>query len=355
MHKLFFLFVVASFLVSPCAFATTGDQNKAQGGPPPMLVSVKEVSTGQAIPVANFVGSIFFSRTAQVAAEVEGLVLNVFIEEGESVSSGQRLVQLDDKLMVPEISGTRAAFEQNNVDLEQAERDFKRVRILHEQESIATTEFESYSNRVSRLTKQAIILKARLERLLLEQEKKTVRAPFSGVIVESLVDEGEWVSSGGVVAVLADNSSYEAHVDIPANITKHLSPGDKVLIKVDEQELSGSFLTVVPRGDISTRTFVAKFTLETSASLYEGMQTEVSLPISEPRQSLLVPRDAIINSLTGNSVFVIEEGLARQIPIDVTGYLGEQVGVQGEGLKAGQPVIVKGNERIRDGQPVRTE
>ena len=127
------------------------------------------------------------------------------------------------------------------------------------------------------------------------------------------------------------------------------------MIKVDEQELSGSYLTVVPRGDISTRTFVAKFTLETSASLYEGMQTEVSLPISEPRQSLLVPRDAIINSLTGNSVFVIEEGLARQIPIDVTGYLGEQVGVQGEGLKAGQPVIVKGNERIRDGQPVRTE
>ena len=116
-----------------------------------MLVETAEVVTGQAEPMAAFIGTVFFSRTAQVAAEVDGKVRQVYLEDGQAVSRGDRLVRLEDDLLQTELDGTRASYEQNQVDLAQARRHYDRIAVLHNQDSIYTTEFESYGTRVSRL------------------------------------------------------------------------------------------------------------------------------------------------------------------------------------------------------------
>ena len=351
---IFYLLTLTHF-----AFASTdanaASKKEGSGAPPPMLVSTTAILSGKAEPTANFVGTIFFSRTAKVAAEVDGKVLQVYIEDGDAVALGDRLAQLDDDLLVTQIRGTQAAFEQNQVDLDQANKDYDRISVLYEQDSIAMSEYESYNNRVNRLKKQAIILEARLDRLLLEQKKKIVRAPFNGLVVENLVEKGEWISAGDTVATVADNRSFEAQVDIPAKIISFLEPGEEISVSVAGRQVPGRFQTIIPRGDISTRTFVAKFVLQPEKGLIEGMQAHVSLPIAEPNESLLVPRDAILTSGSSASVFISENGIARQVLVKITGYLGDQVGVESDTLEANQQVIIKGNERIRDGQPIRTE
>ncbi|NIQ09985.1 MAG: biotin/lipoyl-binding protein, partial [Gammaproteobacteria bacterium] len=85
--------------------------------PPPMLVETAEIVAGQAEPMTAFVGTVFFARTAQVAAEVNGKVHRVYLEDGQAVSRGDRLVLLEDDLLQTEIEGTRASYEQNQVDL----------------------------------------------------------------------------------------------------------------------------------------------------------------------------------------------------------------------------------------------
>ena len=147
-----------------------------------MLVTTAEVVSGRSEPAATFVGTIYFSRTAEVAAEVDGIVRQVYGEDGQPVERGDRLVRLDDELMATEIDGTRAVYEQNLVELEQAQRDYKRIAALNEQNSVAISEFEGYGTKLNRLKKQSSVLNARLDRLLLEQKKKTVRAPFDGLV-----------------------------------------------------------------------------------------------------------------------------------------------------------------------------
>mgnify|MGYP001151106258 CR=1 FL=1 len=264
------------------AGAATAAEQKKPAGPPPMLVTTAAIIDGTSEPTAPFVGTIYFSRSAEVAAKVDGIVRQVYCNDGQSVKKGDRLVHLDDDLMVTEIAGTRAVYEQNLVELEQAERDYKRIEALYQQNSIATSEFESYGTKVNHLQKQSVVLMARLDRLLLEQKKKTVRAPFDGMIIESLVEAGEWVKAGGIVATLADNHNLEAHVDIPASVIPYLSPGKDVVMTVAGQEISGHFITIIPRGGIITRTFVAKFKLQGNTQLLEGMQTQLSLPIAAP-------------------------------------------------------------------------
>ena len=320
-----------------------------------MLVATGKIVTGTAEPTANFVGTIYFSRTAEVAAEVEGVVKQVYIDDGQVIKAGQRLIRLDDDLLETEINGTRALYEQNQVDVRQAEKDYQRIAALHEQDAIATSEYESYDTRLNRLRKQSTVLKARLDRQLLEQKKKTVRAPFDGLVVESLVDAGEWVKAGGIVASVADNSSLEAHVDIPAEVIPLLSPGQEAPFLAAGTEMTGHFVSIIPRGDITSRTFVAKFKLPGDLPLVEGMATTVKLPVSVAREGLLVPRDAVINKFGRDVVFIVKGGLAEMVSVDVTGYSAMQLSVSGDGLDAGQDVIIKGHERIfNTGTPVRT-
>ena len=121
------------------------------------------------------------------------------------------------------------------------------------------------------------------------------------------------------------------------------------------QEMSGHFTTIIPRGDIVTRTFVAKFKLAANAMLIEGMQVQVSLPVAAASESLLVPRDAVINSSGQDVVFINNNGQAHMIAVEITGHTGTRVGIKSSEIDTSQKVIVKGNERIRDGQSVRTE
>lgn len=347
--------ILTGLALTLCGSTAGAEEKDKSAGPPPMLVTTAEIVKGKSEPTATFVGTIYFARTAEVAAEVDGIVRQVYSDDGQLVKAGDRLVRLDDDLMATEIAGTRAAYEQSLVELEQAQRDYKRIEALHQQESIATSEFEAYGTKVNRLQKQSMVLNARLDHMLLEQKKKTVRAPFDGMIIERLVEPGEWVKAGGIIATLADNQNLEARVDVPSSVISHLTPRQKVEITVSEQNMSGQFTAIIPRGDIITRTFVAKFKLSGSPNLIEGMQAKIALPTAPVRESLLVPRDAVTSNAGKNVVFINDSGQARKVEVEISGYSGTQIGIISTDIDINQRVIVKGNERIRDGQAVRTE
>jgi RND family efflux transporter MFP subunit len=354
MHKLPLLLLAGALLFSTATRVNAGEeQTKAPDGPPPMLVATAEMIEGSAEPMAEFVGTVYFARTSKVAAEVEGVVRSVLVKDGESVSKGARLVVLDDELLATELEGTRATYEQNEVDVEQARRDFQRIANLYEQDSIAETEYEAYQTTQRRFEKLSIVLKARLDKLLLEQKKKTIHAPFTGVVIETLVEAGEWAPAGGTVALVADNRTFEVLVDIQADLLGYLEPGRKVTLTVGKSTLEGSFLTVIPKGDIATRAFSAKFGVK-APNLIEGMEARVQLPTAAASAGLLVPRDAVTNSFGQDVIFTIEQGQARMHTVQIIGHTQQMVAVSSPDLHAGQQVVIKGNERIRDGQAVTT-
>ena len=109
---------------------------------------------------------------------------------------------------------------------------------------------------------------------------------------------------------------------------------------------------VVPRGDVATRTFPVKIRTPNTQALIEGMTAKVLLPVEKPRNSLLVPRDAVITVSGQTVVYAVNDSKARMIPVNVIGYQGLAAGIQGAGLTDGMQVVVKGNERLRNGQMV---
>ena len=115
-------------------------------------------------------------------------------------------------------------------------------------------------------------------------------------------------------------------------------------------EFSGTVIAIVPKGDVSTRTFPVKIRTPNQFSLIEGMSARVTLPKGKIKKTLIVPRDAVITKFGQTVVFTAENFKAVMLPVQIIGFQGLDAGVSAPGLKAGMIVVVQGNERLRNGQ-----
>jgi len=320
---------------------------------PPLLVTTVELEEGAIQAMSDFVGTTYFARISQVATDIEGLVTSIKFDEGDQVKKGDELVLLDAQLLEAEITAARSAYEQNLVDLENARRDFNRVDSLYKDGSISETDHDSYRSRQMRLEKQSSILEAQHKKLLIAKSKKSIKAPFSGTVIQQPVEVGEWVAKGGKVAVIADDSMIDVEVDVSMEILENLEKGREVRIRINRREYGGRFTAFIPKGDIATRTFTAKFSLENPNGIVEGLEALVALPKGGETTGLLVPRDAIVDKYGKTMVFRVVDSKAVEVPVRVAGYVGLQAVVTGSDLEQGQEIVVKGCKRVEDGMSLQ--
>ena len=206
--------------------------------------------------------------------------------------------------------------------------------------------------RVVGLEKRSAALKAQVEQLEIELRKKVIRAPFDGVVIKRQVDRGEWVSEGETVAVIGKDDTVDIVAEVPERFIEFIQKGMEVSAMSNGRKLKGKVIAVVPKGDVATRTFPIKIRTVNDFGLIEGMSARVTLPTAESIQALIVPRDAVITKFDQNVVFAADDARAKMIPVKVIGYSGLNAGVQSDDLQAGMLVVVKGNERLNDGQGV---
>ena len=246
----------------------------------------------------------------------------------------------------------RASYEQVLANLERAGRELERNESLFREELISEKEYDNYRFLVKGLEKRGASLLADVERLEVELKKKGVAAPFDGIVLQSHVDRGEWLSPGSPVATIGNDSVVDIVVDLPERIVGFVKTGLKVKVRAGGHTLQGEVITIVPKGDVSTRTFPVKIRVKNDHHLIEGMEARVRLPQGKRMKSLIVKRDAVITKFGKDVLFAAVDGKAVMVPVKVVGYEGMTAGVAAEGLKEGMKVVVKGNERLRDGQAI---
>jgi RND family efflux transporter MFP subunit len=326
-------------------------KNKGQGMPPATVV-VSPVKNGTITPKAEFIGTVYYEEVSDVAAEVSGSVDSVNVEEGQRVKKGDVLVKLSSDLLEKTLQAIRASHEQVLSELENATLHLERVEELHKEELIPEKSFDDARYSVKGLEKKAASLQADVERLEIEMSKKDIQAPFDGVVLKRHVDRGEWLAPGSPVATVAKDDVVDIVVDVPEDVMRKVKPGRKVRVRAGGRSITGEVFQTIPTGDVATRVFPVKIRIQNNGSLIAGMEARVSLPVGQSKKALIVPRDALITKFGMTVVFVVIESKAKMMPVKVVEYEGKSVGVESPALKAGMDVVIKGNERIMDNQPV---
>ena len=319
---------------------------------PPASVTVAKVNRGRVSPHSEFIATVFYQEISETASEISGLAGVVRFEEGQRVKQDQILVELGADILRKRLKATKSSFEEALSELEIAGIDLRRRKELFKIRSISEQAYDESRFRVIGLEKRAASLKAEVERLQIELDKKIIRAPFDGIVIRRQVDRGEWISEGETVAVIGKDDTIDIVAEIPERFIQYVEKGMQVNATVDGREMTGTVIAIVPRGDVATRTFPVKIRTANEHSLIEGMSARVTLPTGENRQALIVPRDAVISKFGQYVVFTAVDSKSNMVPVEIIGYNGLMAGVDSRELSEGMLVVVDGSERLRDGQAI---
>ena len=311
----------------------------AAGGP--SLVETTKIIKGEVNPLQEFVGTLKFDRNSVLAAQNSGVVQKINFEVGDIVKEGKTLVQIDADILNAQVESARA----NALN---AQRDYQRYTKLLETKSISQKQYDD-------IKLNAITTKSTLNELEIEKKKKSINAPYSGIVVEKSINLGEWVNAGTALLSIVDTSKAEITFNVPLNIFNGLKKGAIYDINVGENILKGKMSGAIPSGDKLTRTFPVKFKANTkNVFVFDGQEARVNLSKNAKQEALIVPRDAVIKRFGKNVVFIINEKMiAQMIPVQIIAYLESKVAIKAEGLAVGQNIVSKGNERVFPNSPVK--
>jgi RND family efflux transporter MFP subunit len=185
--------------------------------------------------------------------------------------------------------------------------------------------------------------------------KKTIMAPFSGFVAEKHTEVGQWVEQGGGIVTLIDLEYVRVVVQVPERYVDKIRVGEGASVSVESlgnKGFPGKIIAVIPEGDREARTFPVKVEIKNkNFRIKSGMLCHVTFPLGKPYPALLVPKDALVNRDNQQFVFIYQNDIVKLVRLDVKGYHGGMAEVAGE-VKPGLLVVIRGNERLRDGQKV---
>ncbi|MDP6707406.1 MAG: efflux RND transporter periplasmic adaptor subunit [Alphaproteobacteria bacterium] len=335
------------------------------------VVGVDEVrleTISQTFPV---IGRLVARKAGVVAARVGGPVDLMRVQVGDRVKVDQVLAvlhrnrlkwthelrQADVTERAAELETARAAMKIVSQEVARMERLKKNRSAAFQQARYDDRQLELVRQKSAMAEAEARLRRARSNRNLarIDLEEAEIRAPYDGVVTLRHTDAGAYLKVGDPVVTLIADADLEIEADVPAGRLPGLAPETKVRIAfADGSGGEAVVRAVVPEENPLTRTRAVRFSpsFETSGGRFASNQSvTVEVPIGAARETLTVHKDAILNRGGKTLVFVAAEGKATPRPVE----LGEAVGgryVVLAGLNAGEAVVVRGNERLRPGQPV---
>jgi RND family efflux transporter MFP subunit len=332
------------------ANAASASTPAAPPAPPPAVVSVAEVESRALVPKRWVSASVHSRSDARLAAEVGGRVLQI-AEVGERVEQGALLARLDSAALELSIREQQARIGRFQIDAEQAARQLERYRQLGAAGHVSGLQLDEVQSRLESAQAQRREAEAALAQLRLQVERSSLRAPFDGVVVERFAASGELLGAGAAMLRLVDTADLEVRARAPVALAAQLGQGTPVELRMGESTHALSLGTVVPVGDEVSRQLELRLPLN-DLDLPVGSAVELALPTAQAREVLVVPRDAVVLRREGSHVLRVNaEGLAERVEVVAGESDAEWIEVEGA-LRVGESVVVRGAERLREGQAV---
>jgi membrane fusion protein, multidrug efflux system len=350
--------VLLSLHLTACKKSSEAAQTKPKAaGRPPAPVKVTKVEQSSLTDEWVYRGDVRSMQEAKLAAGAEGIVRKTEGREGDWIKKGQLLVVLDTSLVRPQLAKAKAQRSDIRVQIAQAKRDLKRAEQL--KGSVTTpAELEAIQTRIESLQAQQKALSATMSESSARLARHRLHAPFDGVIRKRSVNLGDWVSVGQSLYDLVDPRQVEILVAAPKELLPYIKLGTIASVG-QSTTLKLKVTGIVPALDPSTRTTTIRLQPQSTGKdpvnnqLLPGSVVQVGFHVTYNEQGLLVPRDALVPSPFVTKVIKVVDNKAKPITVEVIASTALGVLVKSKELKAGDTVVIRGNERLGPDNPLK--
>lgn len=317
---------------------------------PPSAVSSQVVQEEEWADTINAVGSIAAVQGVMVSTDQAGIVEKINFESGQSVKKGDILVQLDVSQELAQLRSAAAQVQLSKTNLTRQDNLLKNKVSAQADFDSAQAQFDQADARVQEV--KALV------------EKKTIRAPFDGVIGIRLVNLGQYLESGAQVAPLQSLDPIYVNFWVPQQHMGRIAPGQEVIVTAEgfDKPFTGKVNAVDTLVNEATRNVQIQATLpNTESKLRPGMFVNVTVPLAQKTKYVVLPATAVQFAPYGDSVFIVEKmkdekqkeylGVRQQV-VKVGESRGDRVGIL-EGVKPGEEVVTTGVFKLNQGAHVQ--
>jgi membrane fusion protein, multidrug efflux system len=317
---------------------------------PPETVTTVVAKNEQWPATISAIGTVAAVHGVTVSADLPGIVAKISFDSGKAVKTGDVLVQLDTKQEQAQLAAAEAQSQWARVSIE-------RMTGLRQKGIAAQSEWD----RADADQKQA---DARVGEIRATISRKTIRAPFSGVLGLRQVNLGQYMEAGAPIVSLQALNPIYVNFSVPQQQIGGLRPGSEVQVTAEglPGQFKGKLTATNSIIDEATRNVQTQATVANpDGKLHPGMFVETKLGLGPASAVVALPASAINYAPYGNSVFVVEDmknpkgqtykGVRQQF-VKLGAGLGDQVAVV-SGVKPGEEVVTSGVFKLRNGAAVQ--
>jgi len=286
-------------------------------------------------------GTLEANEQIDIRSEVSGIVESINFKEGSQVSEGQILFKVNDIELQAQLSKALTA-------KKLASENERRAKLLLEKQAISQEEYDIASADYQSANAESELISAQLS-------KTNVRAPFSGTIGLRSISKGTYVTPTTVVAKLVNTDNLKITFSVPEKYASQIQVGTEMTFTTSDSKENhkATIYAIDPEVDIATRTLrVRAITDNKDHRLYPGAYTNVNLPLETAEDAILVPTESLIPVQNGKRIYIVENGKAKEIDVEIGSRTGSSVRVI-SGLKPGDTIITYGVMALQNGMPIR--
>lgn len=314
-----------------------------RGGPRTAVVEIAPAEVGTIARRITVSGIVEPIRTVGINSQISGAILSVGAVEGDVVHAGTVLARLDDRELRAQEASAAASHEMARANFERSER-------LRERQVITAAEYDRDRTALAAAEAQLKQLRTRLD-------YTTIRAPITGVVTEKQIEAGDIVGVQNRLFTLADVDTMVVRVQVSELDVVQLHPGDAVSVALDaypERPLTGRIRRIFPAADPATRLVPVEVALRQDGERIarSGFLARIELALGTRTGVLLVPASAVVGDAASAAVFIVQDGTALRRSVR-TGLNSEGRVEILSGIQPGDPVVIAGNNGLRDGAEVR--
>ncbi len=348
MKKTVYLLLVLSLALSlivlniNCGNDSRSETNDEKDEIASIPVEISVVEKGNISAYFSGTATLEAEEEAQVVSKVDGVVQKIFVEEGDYVKTGHILAQLDDEKLKLQLAQTEVNLNKMKNDLDRTEELFKKNLISNEQFDKVKYDYE--------------LQKANYDLSKLQLDYSAIRASISGVISNRMIKVGNMVNINQQVFQIVDFDPLLAVLHVPERETGKLKVGQQTKLMVDA--LPGStFQGIVKRISpvVDPATGTSKITVEIkdpSQNLKSGMFARVNIIYEVRKNTILIPKDAILTEDEESTVFIVrEDSLAFRRTVKI-GFINTTRLEITDGLNPGDTIITTGLNTLKDSTKV---
>ncbi|RPJ57089.1 MAG: efflux RND transporter periplasmic adaptor subunit [Acidobacteria bacterium] len=342
---------------------------RAGGMRPAVVVKTAKVEMARFEEAVELTGELRALAQVNVGPKISGRLSEVLVDNGDYVKKGQILARIDDQEIEQQVIRSRASLrvaeaglKQDQANLENLKSQLRRSESLYADRLVSLQSLEDLRSQVLGGEAQAELgeaqinqARAELRELEIQLEQTRLYAPMSGYVGERTLHPGALVTPSSSILSVLDLSRLKTIVAAPEQHLRKLRVGLTARVAVDaypNESFSGAITRISPMLDPETRAAEVEIIIPNRQSLLKaGMFVRAAVVIRNV-QSLAIPRESLVTRENQQGVFVIEEGKAHYLPVQIG--ISQQGRIQIlDGIEPGREVVAAGSQFLNEGDPVR--